>query len=161
MRKVFYLFLFFGMLNELKAQGTVTFKENIFNNNRFKIDGIDADAKAVAKLMTSFESSQKNFLEGHKQMRIGSGLKILGIGVMLGAYVNYGLSGFTPDGVRTFFLISTAGAGVGIIGLVIRNKGKSRVETAVAEYNYLKDRGNYNEVGLRASPGKIGLVFNF
>jgi len=161
MRILILTLFFLGFTAALKAQGTVTFQENFFNNNRFKIDGVDADAKAVAKFMTSFESSQKNFLEGHKQMRIGSGLKILGIGVMLGAYVNYGLSGFTPDGVSTFFLISTAGAGVGIIGLVIRNKGKSRVETAVAEYNYLKDRGNYNEVSLRAAPGKIGLVFNF
>ncbi|MFT4856237.1 MAG: hypothetical protein ACI9UV_002177 [Algoriphagus sp.] len=161
MRKIFYLFLIFGMLNELKAQGTVTFKENIFNNNRFKIDGQEAKAPEVARLMANFESSQKNFVEGHKQMRIGSGLKIVGIGVLVGALVNYGLSGFTPDGVSTFFLISTAGAGVGTIGLAIRNKGKSRVETAVAEYNYLKDRGNYNEVSLRAAPGKIGLVFNF
>jgi len=161
MRILILTLFFLGFTAALKAQGTVTFQENFFNNNRFKIDGVDADAKAVAKFMTSFESSQKNFLEGHKQMRIGSELKIVGIGVLAGALVNYGLSDFTQDDVRTYFLISLSGMGVGTVGSAIRRKGKSRVETAVAEYNYLKDRGNYNEVSLRAAPGKIGLVFNF
>ena len=143
------------------AQGTVTFRENIFNNNRYQIDGAVATPEDVARLMTNFESSQKNFVEGNKQMKIGSGLRILGFGAILGALVNYGLSGFTPDGVRSYFLISLSGMGVGTVGSAIRSKGKTRVETAVSEYNYLKARGNYKEVSLRAAPGKVGLVFNF
>lgn len=161
MRILILTLFFLGFSNVLIAQGTVTFQENFFNNNRFKIDGIESKPNDVARVMANFESSQKDFLEGHKQMKIGSGLRILGIGVLVGALVNYGLSDFTQDDTRTYFLISLSGMGVGTVGSAIRSKGKTRVETAVSEYNYLKDRGNYKEVSLRAAPGKIGLVFNF
>ncbi|WP_075350118.1 hypothetical protein [Algoriphagus marinus] len=161
MRILILTLFFLGFSNVLIAQGTVTFQENFFNNNRFKIDGIESKPNDVARVMANFESSQKDFLEGHKQMRIGSGLRILGIGVLVGALVNYGLSDFTQDDTRTYFLISLSGMGVGTVGSAIRSKGKSRVETAVSEYNYLKDRGNYKEVSFQAAPGKVGLVFNF
>ena len=161
MKRILCLCLFSLLLFPLCAQQTVTFQENFFNNNRFKIDGVDAEAEEVAKLMSSFELSQKNFVEGHKQMKIGSGLRILGMGILVGAFVNYGVSGFTQDGLNTYLILSIAGAGVGTVGGAIRRKGKSRVETSVAEYNYLKDRSNYNEISLRVAPGKIGLVFNF
>ncbi|MHA7129668.1 hypothetical protein [Algoriphagus namhaensis] len=161
MKITLLLCLLFLVCFPMLAQQKVTFQENFFNNNRFKIDGVDADAEEVAQAMSSFESSQKNFIEGHKQMKIGSGLRILGIGVLVGALVNYGLSDFTQDDTRTYFLISLSGMGVGTVGGALRRKGKSRVETSVAEYNYLKDRSNYNEISLRAGPGKIGLVFNF
>jgi hypothetical protein len=161
MRKIFYLLLFFGMLNELKAQGTVTFKENIFNNNRFKIDGQEAKAPEVARLMANFESSQKNFVEGHKQMRIGSGILILATGVGVAGLIDYLNSNGTQEDVNTYLLISGIGMGTGIIGGAIRGKGKKRVETGISEYNYLKDRSDLNQVSLQVSPGKFGLVFNF
>ena len=85
----------------------------------------------------------------------------MGFGAILGALVNYGLSDFTQGDTRTYFLISLSGMGVGTVGSAIRSKGKTRVETAVSEYNYLKARGNFKEVSLRAAPGKLGLVFNF
>ncbi len=161
MRKIFYLLLFFGMLNELKAQGTVTLKENIFNNNRFKIDGQEAKAPEVARLMANFESSQKNFMEGHKQMRIGSGILILATGVGVAGLIDYLNSNGTQEDVNTYLLISGIGMGTGIIGGAIRGKGKKRVETGISEYNYLKDRSDLNQVSLQVSPAKFGLVFNF
>lgn len=161
MKATLLLCLLFFVFSPILAQQNVTFQENFFNNNRFKIDGVDADAEEVAKLMSSFESSQKNFVEGHKQMKIGSGLRILGMGILVGAFVNYGVSGFTQDGLDTYFLISLSGMAVGAIGTPIRRKGKQRVETAVSEYNYLKERGDLNQLSLQVSSGKIGLVFNF
>jgi hypothetical protein len=149
------------MLFELKAQGTVTFKENIFNNNRFKIDGQEAKADEVARLMSNFESSQKNFVEGHKQMRVGSGILILGAGALLGGLINFGVSNGTQDDVNTYILITSLGMGTGVIGGAIRRKGKKRVETAVSEYNYLKGRGDINQLSFQVSPGKFGLRFNF
>jgi hypothetical protein len=161
MRKILLVLLFFGLLNELKAQGIVTFKENIFNNNRFKIDGQAATAAEVAKLMANFESSQRNFVEGHKQMRIGSGVMILGTGILLGGLINFGVSNGTQDDLNTYILLTGIGAGVGVIGGGIRGKGKKRVETAVSEYNYLKGRGDINQFSFQVSPGKFGLVLNF
>ena len=161
MKKILSLCLFSLLFFPLCAQQTVTFQENFFNNNKFKIDRVDANAEEVAVLMENFESTQRNFWEGHKQMRIGSGLRILGMGILVGAFVNYGVSGFTQDGLNTYLILSVAGAGVGTIGGAIRRKGKSRVETSIAEYNYLKDRSIYNGVSFQVAPGKIGLVFNF
>jgi|GEM_PF-1077259 hypothetical protein len=161
MPKIFLLLLFFGMLIELKAQGIVTFKENIFNNNRFKIDGQEAKADEVARLMANFESSQKNFVEGQKQMRIGSGILILGTGVLLAGLINFGVSNGTQDDVNTYILITSLGVGTGVIGREIRKKGKNRVETAVSEYNYLNSRTDINQLSFQVSPAKFGLRFNF
>lgn len=161
MRKIFLLLLFFGILSELKAQGTVTFKENIFNNNRFKIDGQKAKADEVARLMSNFESSQKNFVEGHKQMRIGSGILILASGVGAAGLINYLNSNGTQEDLNTYILITGIGIGTGILGGAIRGKGKKRVETSVSEYNYLKGRADLNQISLRVTKGKLGLVFNF
>lgn len=161
MRKIFLLLLFFGMLTELKAQGTVTFKENIFNNNRFKIDGREAKAPEIARLMSNFESSQKNFVEGHKQMRIGSVILILGAGAILGGLINYGASNGTQDDLNSYILITSLGMGTGVIGGAIRRKGKKRVETSVSEYNYLNGRSDLSHLKLQVYPGKLGLVLNF
>ncbi|MFC3879534.1 hypothetical protein ACFOSV_05085 [Algoriphagus namhaensis] len=161
MKRFVFLCLLFMVFSPILAQQNVTFQENFFNNNRFKIDGVDADAEEVAHVMSSFELSQKNFIEGHKQMKIGSGLNILGMGILVGAFVTYGVSGFTQEGLSTYLILSIAGAGVGTVGGAIRRKGKSRVETSVAEYNYLIDRSNYNEISLQVAPDKFGLVFNF
>lgn len=161
MRTHILTLFFLGFSYVSIAQGIVTFKENIFNNNRFKIDGQEAKASEVAKLMTNFESSQKNFVEGHKQMRIGSGVMILGVGVILGGLINFGVSNGTQDDLNTYILISGIGTGTGIIGGAIRRKGKKRVETAVSEYNYLKGRGDINQLSFQVSPGKLGLVLNF
>lgn len=158
------IFLFASLLvlaGTVAAQSTVTFRENFFNNNRFKIDGQEAKAPEVARAMANFEASQKNFVEGHKQMRIGSGLLVIGGGVIVGALINFGLSDFTQDDVRTYFLISLSGMAVGAIGAPIRRKGKQRVETAVSEYNYQKTRGDLNQISVQFSSGKIGLVYNF
>lgn len=161
MRIIIFTLVFFGIVMASKAQGIVTFKENIFNNNRFKIDGQEAKAPEVARLMANFESSQKNFMEGHKQMRIGSGILILATGVGVAGLINYLNSNGTQEDVNTYLLISGIGMGTGIIGSAIRGKGKKRVETGVSEYNYLKDRSDLNQVSLEVSPGKLGLVFNF
>jgi len=103
MRKILLVLLFFGLLNELKAQGIVTFKENIFNNNRFKIDGQAATAAEVAKLMANFESSQRNFVEGISRLRIGSGVMILGTGILLGGLINFGVSNGTQDDLEYLY----------------------------------------------------------
>lgn len=161
MRNILFLLLFFGMPDESKAQGTVTFKENIFNNNRFKIDGLEAKAPEVARLMSNFESSQKNFVEGHKQMRIGSGIMILATGALVGSLINYGFSNGTQADVDTFILFSAIGGGTLAIGTAIRGKGKNRVEKSVSEYNYLKESVLKNSMNVAVNSGRIGLVFIF
>lgn len=161
MRILILTLFFLGFTAALKAQGTVTFKENIFNNNRFKIDGQEAKAPEVARLMSNFESSQKNFVEGHKQMRIGSWLMILGTATLAGSLINFGLSNGTQADVDTYILISAIGGGTGLVGGAIRKKGKKRVETSVSEYNFLKEKALEKAINLSVIQGRIGLVYTF
>lgn len=161
MRNILFLLLFFGMPDEPKAQGTVTFKENIFNNNRFKIDGREAKAPEIARLMSNFESSQKNFVEGHKQMRIGSGSMILGIVLLTAGSINFINSNGTQKDVNTYALVTGLGVGTGILGRAIRMKGKRRVETGVSEYNLLKERSKKSTVSFQITPSKLGLRYSF
>lgn len=161
MRKVFYLFLFFGMLSELKAQGTVTFQENIFNNNSYKIDGREANREEVALLMTDYESSLKDFVEGNKQMRIGSWLGLIGTAGIIGGFVYFAKEDFLQNALDNYLIISVSGAAILFISRPIRMKGKQRVETSVSEYNYLKERNLDKTINLSFNQGKIGLVYTF
>ncbi len=147
----------------VKAQGIVTFQENFFNNNRFKVDGKEAEAPDVARLMANFETTQKNFVAGHKQMRIGSVMRILSVAGLATGLV-YGLTNDNdPNVLETYFWISLPSAALGIIGNPIRQKGKQRVETSISEYNYLNSQREIyaNQVSLQIKSGGLSLVFKF
>ena len=161
MPKIFLLLLFFGTLIELKAQGIVTFKENIFNNNRFKIDGQEAKADEVARLMANFESSQKNFVEGHKQMGIGSGTMILGVALLAAGSINFVNFNGSREDLNTYILLNGLGLATVFIGRAIRKKGKRRVESSVGEYNLLNERSDKSTVSFQITKGKLGLRYSF
>lgn len=163
MRRLLFTSVFIVFSLALKAQGTVTFQENFFNNNKFKIDGKEAKADEVAQLMEDFEETQKNFWEGHKQMRIGSGLRILSV-VGIATGLIYGLNqSNNPNALETYLLISVPSAGLGLIGNGIRQRGKDRVETSVGEYNFLKEEQliYFKQVSVQLKSGGLGMVYKF
>lgn len=163
MRILLFTFIFLGFALTLNAQGTVTFQENFFNNNRYKIDSREVKPDEVALLMVKFENSQKEFVEGVKQMRIGSGLRILSLAGLAGGLI-YGLTNANdPNALETYFLISIPSAVMGVIGNGIRQRGKQRVETGIAEYNFMKGQELIypKQLSLQVKSGRLGLVYKF
>lgn len=163
MRILLFTFIFLGFEFTLKAQGTVTFQENFFNNNRYKIDGREAKSDEVAVLMVKFENSQKEFVEGVKQMKIGSELRILSVAGLASGLI-YGLTNSNdPNALETYFLISIPSAVMGVIGNGIRQRGKQRVETGIAEYNFMKEQVLIypKQLSLQVMQGGLGLVYKF
>jgi hypothetical protein len=118
----------------------ITFKENFFNQPVYFIDGVKSRPKEVRAFMEIMPGDANEFGNNNTKLATGYTLRYAGLALSIGTLVFLYTSELTPQNFRPWFLTSTTGMALGMVGSPMVSNAKRRNSRLIENYNYLISR---------------------
>lgn len=133
----------------------ITFRENIFNQPVYYINGVKSNAKEVRAYLEIQPGDAQDFGIANSKRIGGAALKYTGLAVTTGSLVYLFTNQLQPNDFNTFFFVSFGGGIVGSIGASMEANAKRRIAGTIDKYNFIISRdelqGHYLTMDVRGN----------
>ncbi|GAB2476341.1 hypothetical protein [Algoriphagus taiwanensis] len=135
-KTVFTLLFLLAVCASAQGQNPIQIRENFFNNPKFFSRGQELSSAQVSEMLVPFAQEKRDFDEGIKQMKTGSGLKIVSFATLAVGLGVLFANADDPYAWRIPLITSFASVGLGFTGFSLRKKGYNRINSSIYRYNY-------------------------
>ncbi|WP_051069645.1 hypothetical protein [Mariniradius saccharolyticus] len=131
----------------------ITFRENLFNQPVYYVNGVKANAGEVRAYLEIQPGDAQDFAADNSKRVGGAALRYVGLAVTTGSLVYLFTNQLQPNNFSTFFWVSFGGGIVGSIGASMEANAKRRIAGTIDKYNYIISRdqlqGHYLTMDVR------------
>jgi hypothetical protein len=131
----------------------ITFRENLFNQPVYYVNGVKANAGEVRAYLEIQPGDAQDFAVDNTKRMAGAALRYTGLAMTTGSLIYLFTNDLQPSNFNTFFLVSFGGGIVRGIGASMEANAKRRIAGTIDKYNFIISRdelqGHYLTMDVR------------